>query len=422
MSISLMMLALFGLGVLLNALFAAYETGFLSCNSLRIRQLAEKEGNRNARHLSKYLEKPDYLLTVVLLATNISLIFGTLMITRLLGEFWATIVATPVFLVIGELVPKSMFRAHPTQAALIFVPAIRLADFLLTFVSWPIIWGYRAFLYLVGAPETQGLRMMMRSAEDMRVLVDVSADHGAIEEEEKEMIHSVMNLQSQSAKEVMVPRIDIQALSETATRTELVRLLKESGYTRLPVYRESIDEVVGVINAFDLLRDTTPENEDIHRFIRPILHVYDTMKLDDLLQLMRREKQFMAVVSDEYGGTDGLISLEDILEEIFGDIQDEYDEEESPIRQMGPNDFIVNARTPLEEAAGFMGLSMRDEDVETVGGWLMHAAGRIPQKGEVLRVNGFRVTVLDGTRNAVFRIRIEILSEKPARHEQEKDE
>lgn len=422
MSITLIMVALFGVGVASNALFSAYETGFLSCNSLRVRHMAEKEGHKNARRLNKYLEQPDYLLTVVLLATNISLIFGTLVITRLLGEAWATAVATPVFLIFGELVPKSMFRAHPTQAALLFVPIIRLADFLLAFVSWPIIWTYRAILYVVGAPETQGLRMMMRSAEDMRVLVDVSADHGAIEEEEKEMIHSVMNLQSQSAKEVMVPRIDIQALSETATRTELVRLLKESGYTRLPVYRESIDEVVGVINAFDLLRDTTPENEDIQRFVRPILHVYDTMKLDDLLQTMRREKQFMAVVSDEYGGTDGLISLEDILEEIFGDIQDEYDEEESPIRQMGPNDFIVNARTPLEEAAAFMGLSMQDEEVETVGGWLMHAAGRIPQKGEVLRVNGFRVTVLDGTRNAVFRIRIEILSEKPARHEQEKDE
>jgi len=422
MSVPVTMLALFAMGVALNALFAGYETGFLSCNPLRVRQLAEKEGLKNAGYLNKYLERPGYLLTVVLLATNISLIFGTLVITRLWGEAWATAVATPVFLVFGEFVPKSMFRAHPTQAALLFVPAIRLADFLLTFVSWPIIWTYRAILYAAGAPETQGLRMMMRSAEDMRVLVDVSADHGAIEEEEKEMIHSVMNLQTQSAKEVMVPRIDIQALSETATRTALVGLLKESGYTRLPVYRESIDEVVGVINAFDLLRDATPGNEDIQRFIRPILHVYDTMKLDDLLQTMRQEKQFMAVVTDEYGGTDGLVSLEDILEEIFGDIQDEYDEEESPIRQMGKNDFIVNARTPLEEAADFMGLAIRDEDVETIGGWLMHAAGRIPQKGEVLRVNGFRVTVLDGTRNAVFRIRIEILSEKPISHEQAKSE
>ncbi len=416
---SVLLIALFVLGVLLNALFAGYETGFVSCNPLRIRHMAEKEGHKNARQLNKYLEKPGYLLTVVLLGTNISLIFGTLVISGKWGELLATVVATPVFLIFGELVPKSMFRAHPTQAALLFVPAIRLADILLTFLSWPIIWAYRAILFMAGAPETHALRTMMRSAEDMRVLVDVSADHGAIEEEEKEMIHSVMNLQTQSAKEVMVPRIDIVALPETATRSELVELLKESGYTRLPVYRESIDEVVGVINAFDLLRDTTPENEAIQRFIRPILHVYDTMKLDDLLQTMRAEKQFMAVVTDEYGGTDGLISLEDILEEIFGDIQDEYDEEESPIRQMGPNDFIVNARTPLEEAALFMGLSIQDEDVETVGGWLMHAAGRIPQKGEVLRVNGFRVTVLDGTRNAVFRIRIEILTEKPAHHEPE---
>ena len=406
------MVILFVLSIALNGLYAGYETGFLSCNPVRVRHMADREQHHSAKSLRDYLDRPDRLLTVVLLGTNISLVFGTLVITRLAGPGWATLIATPLFLIFGEIVPKSMFRAHPTRSSLAFLPAIRGTDWLLAPVAAPVMWFSRGILSLVHGREFQGMHLMMHSSEDVRVLIDVSASHGAIEEEEKEMIHSVMDLQVRSAKEVMVPRIEMQALPESATRTELLKLLNESGRTRIPIYGENIDEVVGVVNAFDLLRDTQPEDEDIHRLIRPVLHVHDTMKLDDVLKAMRDARQSMAIVNDEYGGTDGLVTLEDILEEIFGEIQDEYDVEEAPIRRMGPHDFVVMARTPLEEVAEAMGTVLEDEEVETIGGWLMHAAGRIPQKGEVVRHGDFRVTVLDGSHNAVSRIRIEILSGK----------
>jgi putative hemolysin len=419
MSTILLLSGLFILGIVLNGIFAGYETGFVSCNPVRVRHQAEKESNVKAKRLYTYLDQPDYLLTIVLLGTNLSLILGTLAITRLLGPLWATILATPLFLLFGEVLPKSMFRMHPTRFSLAFTPFIHLSSLLLMPLTLPVTWLSRSILSLVHGKEKSSLHLAMRSSEDVRVLVDESADRGTIEEEEKEMIHSVMDLQIQSAKEVMVPRINMLALPEKSTHDELLKLFMESGRTRIPIYGATIDTIVGMVSAFDVLRDTTPRDENIQRFVQPIMHVFDTMKLDDVLKAMRDAKQTMAIVTDEYGGTDGLITLEDILEEIFGEIQDEYDAEEAPIRRVGPNEFIINARTPLEEVAEFMEVDLEDHEVETFGGWLMHITGRIPQKGEVVRQDRFRITIAEGSRNAIARARLEILPEKAPQHEQE---
>jgi len=240
--------------------------------------------------------------------------------------------------------------------------------------------------------------------------VDESHDQGTLDPEEHEMIHSVMDLQTRSAKEIMVPRIHIQALPETATRRELTALFVESGRTRLPIYAQSIDHIIGVVNAFDVIKDPHPEREDIQRFIKPILHVPDTMKLDDALKAMRDARQSMAIVADEHGGTDGLISVEDILEEIFGEIHDEYDVMTTQIKKVGPRAFVVDAQMELDEVAEVIGAPIEDAEVETVGGWVNHLAGRIPLKGEVITQGPFRVTVLDGTPSHVSSIRLELIT------------
>lgn len=405
----LILLGLFFAGLLLTAFFAGYETGFVSCNPIRVRYLAEKENDPNALRLLAYLHQPDRMLTVVLLGTNLSLVLGTIAITQYLRSSWLSmIVATPLVLVFAEILPKSVFRTHPTRLALWLLPVIRAFEVFLSPVVGPITWLSRHLLDPVQGQKSATVRMLMRSPEDMRVLVDESADRGTLEEEEKEMIHSVMDLQTRLAKEVMVPRIDIQALPHTATRKELVAMLKESGYTRIPIYRASIDEIIGVVNAFDVLKDHTPENPDITRFVKNIIHVHDTMKLDDVLKVMRDKRQAMAIVADEYGGTYGLITLEDILEEIFGEIHDEHDQEEPPIRQVGPHDYLVNARTSLEDVSETLGIPIVDEEVETVGGWVMHVTGRVPQKGEVVVHGRFRITILDGRPNFVSNIRLEV--------------
>ncbi|NLF57856.1 MAG: HlyC/CorC family transporter, partial [Candidatus Hydrogenedens sp.] len=233
------------------------------------------------------------------------------------------------------------------------------------------------------------------------------ADRGSMEPEEQEMIHSVMDLQTRLAKEIMVPRIDIAALPETATRGELVALLKESGKTRIPVYSGTVDKIIGVVNAFDLLTDATPEQTDITRFVREVMHVPDTMKLDDLLQAMRHNRQSMAVVTDEFGGTDGILCIEDILEEIFGEIHDEYDVQPQQWRRIGPNAWVIDARMNLDECAEALNLEIQDGEVETVGGWITHVAGRIPARGEVIQHGPFQITVLEGSPTHVSGIRLE---------------
>jgi len=392
--------------IVAQALFAGYETGFVSLNPLRIRYLAEDEGRDRARRLLRYSAKPDHMLAMLLLGTNIATIVASIALTRAFNEITALLVATPLFLIFSEIVPKSIFRVHPNRLSLWFLPIIEFFYIALAPIAAPISWVTR-FMFGKG----HHISPLMTTREDVRVLVDESAQHGNIEPEEQRMIHSVINLQATQAKEIMVPRIDMEALPDTATRDELIALLTKTGRTRVPIYRDSVDTVTGVINAHDVLLDETHEVQDIARFIKPVMHVPDTMKVDDLLQEMKRAKQHLAIVTDEYGGTDGLVTIEDILEEIFGDIQDDHDREESQIHLVGPGAYVIDARTYLEDVSEGIGYKIVDPEVETIGGWLMRVAGRIPMQGEVVTSERLRVTVLDGTPASINKIRVEILPE-----------
>lgn len=413
MSLVAVLLFLFIAGVLLNAFFAGYETGFIASNALRVRHMAEKENSPAAQRLQRYIEEPDRMITVVLVGTNLALVMGTLALTRQVGPLWATLIATPMFLVFGEVVPKSIFRAHPTRLALLFLPAIRAFDLIFAPISFPIIWLSRGFLSIVNK-EQQEIRSLLNTSDDVRVLVNETADHGAIDDDEKEMIHSVMDLHTRLAKEVMVPRIRIKAAPETATRRDLVSVFKETGYTRIPIFRDSMDEIVGVVSAFSVLTDRDKDDNSIARFVHPVMHVPDTMRLDDLLEEMRSARSRIAIVTDEYGGTDGLITVEDILEEIFGEIHDEHDKAEVPIRKVGMNAWSIDARMPLVDAEYELELGLDDDEVETVAGWVMRRAGRIPDKGEVFISGRYKIEVQDGGPNYIARVRIELLDGKPA--------
>jgi putative hemolysin len=403
-------LSVFAVAVLVEALFAGYETGFVQCNAIRIRYLAEEEHLSRAARLLRYLNTPDRLLTTLLVGTNIGTVAATVAFTRQFGHLAALLVATPILVLFAEVLPKSMFRAHPNRLTLALLPVMRVFHVLLWPIAAPLTW-LTVLAFRASGARDQHIRPLMSSLEDVRFLIDESADHGDLEREEQRMIHSVIDMQRTQAKEIMVPRIEIQALADTATRDELLSLFAETGRTRVPIYHESVDSIIGVVNAHDVLRDIEAGNGGIGRFVRDVMHVPDTMKVDALFEALKNAKQHMAIVMDEYGGTDGLITIEDILEEIFGEIQDEHDIEETRFRQVGPDAYVIDARLSLEEAAEVMNARLTDEDVETVGGWLMHLAGRIPLPGEVILVPGFRVTVLDGERNHIDKVRIEVLPE-----------
>jgi CBS domain containing-hemolysin-like protein len=416
-------LLIFVAAAMLQGLFAGYETGFVSSNPIRVRHMAETERSARARRLLAYIEQPDQMLTTLLIGTNLMVVTCTIVVSReveyLAPAQWRGAVETiisaaivaPVMLVFSEIIPKSVFRTHPTRLSLALLPVIRFFYGLLWPVAAPVSWMTRGLLRLFGG-ENQPISPLMASLEDVRDLVDEGVDHGTIEPEEQEMIHSVIDLQETTAKGIMVPRIAFQALPDTATRDELVGLFAETRYTRIPIYHETVDSIVGVVSAYAILRDAEPARPDIKRLMKPVMHVPDTMKVGDLFQEMKQAKQHLVIVTDEYGGTDGLITIEDILEEIFGEIQDEYDQEETPIHKVGPNAYVVDARMPLPEVAEALGAPVVDEEVETIGGWLMHVAGHIPAQGEVVERERFRMTVLAGGANYVSRIRIEVLPEQ----------
>lgn len=409
MTAFLLMLALVVVSILLNGLFAGYETGFVSADRIRMRFLSEEEKDAGAAVLLRHMANPDRMLTTVLVGTNLSLIIGTMALTSYVGKDWlAVLIVAPLFLLFAEIIPKSVFRRHPNRLSLALLPLIRFFDFILIPLVIPSMVCLKGLLWLVGSPK-RTINPLMSTEEDFRNLVDESAARGSIEPEEQEMILSVMDLPTIQAKEIMVPRIDIQALPDTATRAELVELFQVTGRTRIPIYHETVDSILGVANVYDVLTDRELERDDITRFAKPVTHVPDTMPVDDLLQELKHSRQHLAIVTDEYGGTDGLITLEDALEEIFGEIHDEHDRQRDLLQQVGPAAFVVDARMPLEDLSEEIGIEMTDVDVETIGGWVMHAAGRIPAQGEKFKHGGFRVTILEGQRNHVAKIRLDVL-------------
>lgn len=408
--------AIFAFSVVSHGLFAGFETGFVSCNPIRIRYLAENEGSTRAKRVLYFMDRPHQMLTLLLLGDNVSTVIGTIAITRGIEGVTsneaavvvlAIVIATPAFLIFSEILPKSVFRTHPNRLTLLLISPMRILFYLLYPIVIPVSWLTSWVLQIVGGTERH-LSPLMSSRDDVRTLVDETADQGAIEPEEQQMIHSVIGLQDSHAREIMRPRIEVNALPRTASRDELLALSAETGRTRIPIYEESIDKIIGIVNTYDILADMEPDNPKWDRFVKPVLEVPDSMKLDDLLELLKREKQHLAVVIDEYGGTDGIVTMEDILEEIFGEIEDEHDPEEKLIRKIATGTYIIDARMPLEEAAEFMDIELTDVSVETVAGWVMRHAGRIPEPGDVITYNGFRMTILEGAGNVVARIRLDI--------------
>lgn len=423
-------IAIFLTAMILLALFEGYETGFVSLNAIRVRALADEDNDPRARRVLPYLDNPRTLLTTLLLGTNLAIVAGSMALAVELArwgvpdryiEIVAAAIAAPLFLVFSQIIPKSVFRAHPNRFVPAFLPFIELFHGALWLIQRPICLLTQRMLRAVGAAE-ESMSPLMSSREGVRVLVDESADHGALHPDEQRMIHSVIDMPSIHAQEIMVPRIDIQALPDTAPRDELLTLFVASGMTRVPIYSDSIDQIVGVVNAHDFLLDDQPDNPDIRRLMRDVLHVPDTIKLDDLFAEMKRAKQHMAIVVDEYGGTDGLVTIEDILEQIFGEIQDEHDREEKAIVQVGPRAYVIDARTSLDEVSRAVGRDIDDDQVDTIGGLAMRFAGRILSQGEVTEHHGLRLTVLEGAANQISRVRLEITDDAPQDQDGQKED
>ncbi|CAN5673241.1 hemolysin family protein [soil metagenome] len=407
--------------ILLNALFSAAEISLITVRRSRLQQLID-EGNRGARRVSRLVAQPSRMLAVIQLGITFvgflaaafagASIVGTIEIAlagvpvvgsqaALVALLVVTLFITVVTIIFGELVPKSLGLAHAERFALFFAGPVELMGRVLRPIVWFLTAATGAIARLLGVSEIQQERI---TAEELMILVERGGEQGLIEAEEQQMIGAVLELGEQRVHEVMVPRIAIVAAPSTAPLDELVEQIVREGHSRIPIYEETIDNVIGILYAKDLLPYLGKrEVPAIVSILRTPLFVPESITVDDLLHSFQRRKVHIAIVLDEYGGTAGLVTIEDLIEEIVGEIQDEYDVEEPMIVELSESEARVDGRASVDDLAEHFDVELDGADSEhydTVGGLVYHEMAGVPAVGDTVEVDGLTLTVesTDGRR------------------------
>src|SRR6266487_2566140 len=386
--------------LILCGVASAAETALTSVSRIKLKNMVE-EGDRRAIDIEKLLAQPNVFLTTILVINSVAVIVASSMATVLalrfsetLGELISTVLISLVVLIFCEITPKTAAVQNPIRWARVLVRPVRNAAWLLR----PIVWSLSAvtnfFVRLIGGQVKH--RGPFVTEEELRLLVSVGEEEGVLEEEETEMIHSIFEFADTTVREVMIPRIDMVTLESDATVDQAVDLALEAGFSRIPVYEESIDEIIGVLYTKDMLRqlrqghDTLP----IRDLVRPAYFVPETKKLDDLLREIQQQRVHMVIVVDEYGSVAGLVTIEDLVEEIVGDIQDEYDREEKLYERVNEDEYIFDAKISIDEFNDVMGTELDDEDYETLGGLMYALLDKIPSVDDTITFEGLTFTVL----------------------------
>jgi putative hemolysin len=409
-------LALFLL--LLEGFFSGSETLLVACDKEKLKQRAS-EGLHGARLLERILERPERFLGVTQFGAGLALVLNTVLVTLLClegwgvrGLFWAVVFLVPVILLAGEIVPRAVFERKADQLAPHVVHLLWFASRVLA----PVLWLMTALHMRVAGEPKAGLDNGAGSLrrDDLQQLIQVPQRGSDIQAEERRMVDRLMDLPGKTVEEVMVPLVDVVAVPETATREQAIRLFLEKGYSRLLVFRERIVHVVGTLHHFDLL--LAPEDgRGIGPLVRPAYFVPETKPVYQLFLFMKKSGNKMAIAVDEYGGATGCITLEDILEEIVGEIEDEYDRSESLIRKIGPASYQVEARSEIGHLNERLSLDLPRGDYETLGGFLMSRMGRIPKAGDVLRLSNLVITVEKATPRSVRTLRLDLFEDPRGR-------
>jgi CBS domain containing-hemolysin-like protein len=407
-----------------NAFFVAAEYALVTVRRTRLQEL-EAQGSRRARRVMNLLENPSNFISSIQLGVTLSSLalgaIGEPVVSRLLKspldllpQGWHAGVATTIaavlaftilsyfHVVMGEIVPKSYTLEHAEGVAMAVAVPISWFNTVFRPFIWVLVSSSTAVLRWAGLQPPGGISLVY-SEEELKMLVTASRQRGVIEEEEQEMLHNVFEFADKTAADVMVPRPDMVGLSIQTPAPDLMTTVLRNPYTRYPVYEEDLDDVLGVLHVRDLfsaLNDRGIERIDLRAILRPAIVVPETKRLDELLADFRRTSNHMAIVVDEYGSTAGLATLEDLLEEIVGEIGDEFDLPDAGVRRIGRGRVRIGGSFPIEEFNERFGTGLPEEDYHTVGGFLFGEIGRAPQIGDTIRVDGarFEVSGVDGPR------------------------
>jgi putative hemolysin len=423
--------------VLGSAATSASETALTALGDLKARQLLET-GGRRARLLRLWVEHPERVLSSILVTNTLLNIGGGVLAGEIAAGIAAahgvsqakalgvaTAVATVVVLFAGEVVPKTLAKRHAVRFSLALIPFVTVMSWVLWPVSLGLVRATHALMRLFGGGKVAPGPAV--TSEEIEYIIEMGTREGVLDEVKEELLNSVLEFADRVVKEIMTPRTRMVALDRDAPREEVVRVVTENPYSRIPVYRGSVDDVVGILMVRDIVLELTRGDGPIpwDRVLKPAFFVPEQMKVSRLLKEMQRRKTHLAVVVDEFGGTSGVVTLEDVLEEIVGEIQDEGDVEAAPVKAIGAGLWLADATVPLRELEEFLDrengvepggrgvLRFPDEgDYETLGGFVTASAGRVPTVGAHVDLDGFRFTVRGADERRVTRV--EIAREQPA--------
>ena len=379
--------------IVFSAYFSATETAFSSINKTRLKVLAEK-GNRRAKLALDLAENYDKLLSTILIGNNIVNIaasaIATVLFVQLLGDMGATVstaVLTIVILIFGEITPKSIAKDFPEKFAMFSAPFIRI----MMWVILPLNCFFSAWKKLVGRLFKSDEENKM-SQEELLMLLEEVEQEGGLDESEGELLRNAVEFGDLQAQDILTHRVDLEAVSIHASNEEAAAVFTASRFSRLLVYEDSIDKIVGVIHHKDMYKGSGLTDAPVRKIMTPPTFVYQTEKVDDLLQKLRSTKSHIAVVIDEYGGTLGIVTMEDILEELVGEIWDEHDEVEEPFRRLDEHTHMIDCSVTLDDFCDYFGINCESDSI-SLGGWIMEQMGRIPGEGDCLHYENLTVTV-----------------------------
>ena len=402
----------------LSAFFSSAETALTTVNKIRVRTMME-EGNKKAGIVYRLIEEPSRMLSAILIGNNLVNIGMTALATVLATKFFgsagagiATGLLTVLVLIFGEITPKNCAAISSEKLAFLYARPVYIWVKVITPISRIINGISRGLMRLLGVDPDK--KQDTFTETEIRSIVDESHEDGEIESEERKMINNVFDLDDHLAKDIMVPRVDMVFLNLEATYWETLEVYKECMFTRLPVYEENRDNVVGIINVKDLLIYEDKEHFRVEHVLRDAYYTHEHKKTSELMLDMRENSITLAMVLDEYGATAGLITLEDLLEEIVGEIRDEYDEEEENlIQEISDREYVVEGSSKLDDLNDQIGLCLYSEDYDSIGGIVIELLDRLPQAGEsVVTDSGIRLVVDEIDKNRIDKVHIYLPEEE----------
>ena len=398
--------------IVLSGIFSATETAYSTASKVRLTTMSD-EGDKKAGKVLKLLNNYEKVLFTVLVGNNIVNITATTLATLLfiammgdIGATVSTIVITVVVLLFGEISPKMLAKQHPEGFAKNVYGFLRACMFILTPITF-ILDGWKWLLSkMFRFPQTASF-----SEEELITIVETAENEGQLEKHESELIRSAIEFEDLDVRDIMVPRVNVEAVPEDATMEEIYKVFVESGYSRLPVYRDDIDTIVGILHEKDFSVLLHDGGTDIKPLIKKCIYLTQSIKISTALGMLQKEKIHMAIVVDEFGGTDGIVTLEDILEELVGEIYDEHDSEEEQIKKIDDHTYIIKGDENFEEMLEELDVKSPDEETEatTVGGFVSEQLDRMPAPGDKLTVDGMEMEVIKATDKTVDEIKVTVL-------------